>query len=55
MFPAIPYPVSSQNLFHTRHSRCVRNERGRGEWKKFYPFVSGDKIVCVSEKGLKMT
>jgi hypothetical protein len=38
-----------------KNNRCVGNKRGNGQWKKFYPFVSGDKIVCVGEKGLKMT
>ena len=39
----------------SKNNRCVRNKRGVRQWKKFYPFVSSDKIVCVSEKGLKMT
>lgn len=39
----------------SKNNRCVRNRRGVGQWKKFYPFVDEKKIVCVSEKGLKMT
>ena len=39
----------------SKKKRCVRKKRGVRQWKKFYPFVSSDKIVCVSEKGLKMT
>lgn len=31
-----------------RNDRCVKNERRKG--KKFYPFVSGDWIVCVAKK-----
>lgn len=31
--------------------RCVKNERRSG--KKFYPFISGDKIVCVSKAQAK--
>ena len=29
-------------------NRCVKNSRRSG--KKFYPFVSGEKIVCVNKK-----
>ena len=32
------------------NNRCVKNERRKG--KKFYPFVSGDKIVCVNKSDL---
>ena len=39
----------------SRSNRCVRNRRGVGQWKKFYPFVNEKKIVCVNEKALKMT
>jgi hypothetical protein len=38
----------------SKNDRCVRNTSGVGQWKKFYSFVSGDKVVCVSEKGLEM-
>ena len=31
-----------------RNDQCVKNERRKG--KKFYPFVSGDRIVCVAKK-----
>jgi len=31
-------------------NRCVKNSRRSG--KKFYPFVSGEKIVCVGRKSL---
>jgi hypothetical protein len=39
----------------SRNNRCVMNQRGVMQWKKFYPFVSGQKVVCVNEKKLKMT
>lgn len=39
----------------SKNNRCVRNRRGVGQWKKFYPFVDKKKIVCVSKKALKMT
>jgi hypothetical protein len=33
-----------------KKNRCVRNRRGDSrEWRRFYPFVSGDKGVCVRE------
>lgn len=36
-----------------RKNRCARNRRGDSrEWRRFYPFVSGDKGVCVMQSQL---
>ena len=37
--------ICSEN---SHKNRCVKNSRRSG--KKFYPFVSGEKIVCVNKK-----